>query len=71
MRAGVQILFNCAAGLYRNLRVSEIIGQVWRAAKIVGAAKSPAASDRQRGHDGDGRAILNDQCRTGDGNYAR
>lgn len=26
-------------GFNRNLRVSEIIGQVWRAAKIVGAAK--------------------------------
>lgn len=30
-------------GFNRNLRVSEIIGQVWRAAKIVGAAKSPVS----------------------------
>ncbi|EFD2045114.1 23S rRNA (adenine(2503)-C(2))-methyltransferase RlmN [Escherichia coli] len=29
-------------GFNRNLRVSEIIGQVWRAAKIVGAAKVTA-----------------------------
>ncbi|STW79918.1 ribosomal RNA large subunit methyltransferase N [Klebsiella michiganensis] len=27
-------------GFNRNLRVSEIIGQVWRAAKIVGAVKT-------------------------------
>lgn len=28
-------------GFNRNLRVSEIIGQVWRAAKIIGSLKSP------------------------------
>ena len=47
-------------GFNRNLRVSEIIGQVWRAAKIVGAVKTTGrASHYQRSMMGMGEPLLN------------
>ena len=58
-------------GFNRNLRVSEIIGQVWRAAKIVGAAKvtgqRPITNVVMMGM---GEPLLNLNNVVGDGDHA-